>query len=211
MSEVSTVQQGIMDLYGNDSNKASVSNDMDKNAFLNLLVTQLQYQDPLNPSSDTEFIAQMAQFSSLEQMQNMNKSQELSQAYGLIGKVVQANMVNPVTMESTFVEGFVDGVSYKDGTTYLKVGDQEVELSQVDSVSYIDYDTQNLMALDQLSTLISKLQERLDQLAIAAGIDLDAIAEEALLADTVTDTATDAVTDSATDAISDADAVTPSI
>ena len=43
-----------------------------KDEFLGLLVTQMQYQDPLEPTNDTEFIAQMAQFSSLEQMQNLN-------------------------------------------------------------------------------------------------------------------------------------------
>ena len=48
--------------------------DMDKNAFLRLLTTQLANQDPLNPIEDREFIAQLAQFSSLEQMQNLNKT-----------------------------------------------------------------------------------------------------------------------------------------
>lgn len=49
-------------------------NDLDKDAFLRLLTTQLANQDPLNPIEDREFIAQLAQFSSLEQMQNLNKS-----------------------------------------------------------------------------------------------------------------------------------------
>lgn len=47
-----------------------------KDAFLKLLVTQLQNQDPTSPMDDKEFIAQMAQFSSLEQMQNMTKAME---------------------------------------------------------------------------------------------------------------------------------------
>ncbi|CAK7020100.1 hypothetical protein KQI38_19595 [Tissierella carlieri] len=50
------------------------NNDLDKDAFLRLLTTQLANQDPLNPMEDREFIAQLAQFSSLEQMQNLNKT-----------------------------------------------------------------------------------------------------------------------------------------
>lgn len=57
-----------------DKNKnIAKKNDLDKNVFLRLLTTQLSNQDPLNPMEDKEFIAQMAQFSSLEQMQNLNK------------------------------------------------------------------------------------------------------------------------------------------
>jgi flagellar basal-body rod modification protein FlgD len=77
------------------------SKEMDRDAFLNLLITQLQNQDPLNPTDSTEFTAQLAQFSSLEQLTNVNKNLELlqnfqasinnSQAVSLIGKEITAN------------------------------------------------------------------------------------------------------------------------
>lgn len=57
-----------------DDGKANSKTDLDKNSFLKLLTTQLANQDPLNPIEDREFIAQLAQFSSLEQMQNLNKT-----------------------------------------------------------------------------------------------------------------------------------------
>ena len=58
----------------NNSAEKKKGNDLDKDAFLRLLTTQLSHQDPLNPMEDREFIAQLAQFSSLEQMQNLNQS-----------------------------------------------------------------------------------------------------------------------------------------
>ena len=73
---------------------------LDKDAFLNLLITQLQNQDPLNPTDSVEFTAQLAQFSSLEQLSNVNDNLELlhnyqasinnSQAVSLIGKDITA-------------------------------------------------------------------------------------------------------------------------
>ncbi|EOC99708.1 flagellar hook assembly protein FlgD [Caldisalinibacter kiritimatiensis] len=59
--------------------KISASNGMGKDAFLNLLVSQLKNQDPLNPMEDKEFIAQMAQFTTLEQIQELNTSLQKSQ------------------------------------------------------------------------------------------------------------------------------------
>ncbi|MCL2010195.1 MAG: flagellar hook assembly protein FlgD [Synergistaceae bacterium] len=54
----------------------AVSNELGKDAFLRLLIAQLSNQDPLNPMDDREFIAQMAQFSTLEQMTQMTKTLE---------------------------------------------------------------------------------------------------------------------------------------
>ena len=76
------------------------SKELDKDAFLNLLITQLQNQDPLNPTDSTEFTAQLAQFSSLEQLGNVNENLKQlqnfqasinnSQAVSLIGKEITA-------------------------------------------------------------------------------------------------------------------------
>ncbi|MBW1702547.1 MAG: flagellar hook assembly protein FlgD, partial [Deltaproteobacteria bacterium] len=72
-----------------------------KDAFLNLLVTQLRHQDPLSPMESTQFTAQLAQFSSLEQLSSVNENLGIlriyqasinnSQAVGFIGKTVKAS------------------------------------------------------------------------------------------------------------------------
>jgi flagellar basal-body rod modification protein FlgD len=72
----------------------AVTSELDKDAFLKLLIAELSNQDPLNPMDDREFIAQMAQFSTLEQMTNMTKalegmsSMEQYSAANYVGKTV---------------------------------------------------------------------------------------------------------------------------
>ncbi|BCB96467.1 hypothetical protein JZK55_13890 [Dissulfurispira thermophila] len=70
------------------SSNVKKNTDLDKNAFLNLLIAQLKNQDPLNPMKDQEFIAQLATFSSLEQMGNMNKNMEKTFSMGLLGATI---------------------------------------------------------------------------------------------------------------------------
>ncbi|MCL2577873.1 MAG: hypothetical protein FWE27_07475 [Defluviitaleaceae bacterium] len=79
--------------------------DLDRTAFLNLLITQLRHQDPLNPMDDRDFIAQMAQFSALEQMMNLNATFERTQAFGMIGKVVDASFFCQTSEEQIKIEG----------------------------------------------------------------------------------------------------------
>lgn len=110
------------------------NDQLDKNAFLMLLITQLQYQDPLNPLDDKEFIAQMAQFSALEQMQNLNQTTVNSQAYSMVGKYVVGSLNNAITGETTQVSGRVDSVVMKKGTPFLVINDNEIELSAVTNI-----------------------------------------------------------------------------
>ena len=75
------------------------NSDMDREMFLHLLITQLRHQDPLNPMDDRDFVAQMAQFSALEQMVNLNQAFERSQAYSMIGKFIDAEFWNAAAEE----------------------------------------------------------------------------------------------------------------
>jgi len=96
--------------------------DLDRTAFLNLLITQLRYQDPLNPMDDRDFIAQMAQFSALEQMMNLNATFERTQAFTMIGNIIDATFTCPTTGERVEIEGaLVTSVVRNGQRVYLTV------------------------------------------------------------------------------------------
>ena len=112
-------------------------NEMGKDAFLKLLITELKYQDPTRPMEDREFISQMAQFSSLEQMTNMNKeiatmvrSSRSAEGFSLLGKYVDA--LNPATNRR--VSGIVSSIEYRDNEQVLKVGSEEVSINDIHAV-----------------------------------------------------------------------------
>jgi flagellar basal-body rod modification protein FlgD len=109
--------------------------ELGKTDFLNLLVTQLRYQDPLNPSDDKEFIGQMAQFSALEQMQNLNNSFSSSKAFSLIGKNITASIVDDKTKETTEVNGDVTNVKMSQGKIYVVVKGEDIPVESITDVT----------------------------------------------------------------------------
>jgi len=115
---------------------------LDKDAFLLLLVTQLKNQDPSSPQDTGEFVAQMAQFSMLEQLTNMNKeiaklklSQEMGQASALIGHQVKITSVSADSSDSNEVAGQVEKVTLVDGIVQVYVNGAAYGLDQVTEVN----------------------------------------------------------------------------
>ena len=118
--------------------KEGTKGELGKDAFMKLLITQLRYQDPTRPMEDREFIAQMAQFSTLEQMTNMNKeisglvrSTRSAETFSYLGK--QIDSMNPITGRR--VSGTVTSIRYDGDEQMLMVGNEAVRLGDVHSVS----------------------------------------------------------------------------
>jgi flagellar basal-body rod modification protein FlgD len=106
--------------------------------FLKLLTTQMSSQDPMDPQKDTDFIAQMAQFSSLEANTSMQKDlaaistqQQFTTATALLGQTVTLQ----VDSNGVTTQGVVSSISMDQGTPQLIVNDTPYDLSQVMSVS----------------------------------------------------------------------------
>ncbi|KGE17524.1 flagellar hook capping protein [Paenibacillus wynnii] len=122
---------------GNSANPGSASGSsvMGKDQFLKILITQLQNQDPMQPMEDKEFIAQMAQFSSVEQLMNISTqltslNQSLGSASNLIGKSI--TWTDSTTLLP--VSGIVDSIVVKSGVNYAVVGDKKIAITDVTEV-----------------------------------------------------------------------------
>ena len=140
-----------------------------KDDFLQLLVAQMKYQDTLEPTSNTEYIAQYATFSEVEQMQNMSQSMDLSRASGLVGQMVQITTTNDSGVESTFM-GKVDYVKYENGKALVAIDE---ELYSLDDVTHV-CDQQYLEAYEMASGLVGNVAKlpKVDEITVA---DKDAV------------------------------------
>jgi flagellar basal-body rod modification protein FlgD len=132
--EKSRTQMQVESFNKTLGSQRTYKSELDKDDFLKILLTQLTHQDPTKPMEDKEFIAQMAQFSSLEQMTNMTrefgKMQNIiaaNQAVNLIGKNVQ------ITDGDQVVSGIVEEVA---GHEYpqLLVNGKYYDMSKIDKI-----------------------------------------------------------------------------
>jgi flagellar basal-body rod modification protein FlgD len=106
-----------------------------KDDFLKLLISQLSQQDPTNPMKDQEFIAQMAQFSSLEQMKNISTGisrMEAKQSYSVVGKIISG----PDLVTGEEVVGIAGAIFFDNqGKTYARVNGRTVDVEKINLIS----------------------------------------------------------------------------
>lgn len=135
-----------------EKSKATNSSALDKDAFLQLLVAQMKYQDPLEPTSNTEYISQYATFSELEQMQNMSSTMELSRAASLVGQtvVVETTDANGETMSDM---GVVDYISYENSKALVWINGSSYALDDVKEVADPEYIEAYSMALTLVNAI----------------------------------------------------------
>ncbi len=118
------------------NNEAKDASTLDVNDFLQLLVAQMQYQDPLEPTDNTQYIAQMATFTQVEATAQMNNSVEQQMASELVGKSVI--MATDMTSDG-FVSGKVDYWETIDGVVYLGINNKLYDIADLDTVMDQDY------------------------------------------------------------------------
>ena len=126
----------------NKTDTTSTSNEMGKDAFIQLLVTQMKYQDPLNPMDNSEMLAQLAQFTALEQMMNVAQASQKQLASNMIGKYVEYSYTDSTTGTTTYNVGKVDYVNINGETSTLGIGELEVSIEDV----YAIVDSSNIEA-----------------------------------------------------------------
>ncbi len=146
----------------------SLGSDMDKNAFLRILAAELSNQDPMNSKDSTQYVTQMAQFASMEQMTNLNSTMSGFAVNSLIGKGVSLKTLDPNGQPYT---GIVKAVTRQGSNVFLSVevnqegGNKIMDFKQQDIMTVLDVPNFTLdsvsgnMALLTASSLIGKEAE----------------------------------------------------
>ena len=200
MSTVANIVNGEIQKNGVSAaeakaNATAKSGDLDKEAFLQLLVTQMKYQDPLEPTDNTEYVSQLATFSELEQMTNLVASSDLTRASQLVGQYVTVKEKNETTGEETIKGGKVDYVTVENGKGYLNIGDAKYSIDNLDSVvdeKYLNaYNlsqefTASLNSLPTLAQLTTSYRDVVDNLTTILG-DMTSYEKSFLTASSIAD------------------------
>ncbi|MHB1392434.1 MAG: flagellar hook assembly protein FlgD [Clostridia bacterium] len=143
---------GQYSTYSKDTPK-EFNSSLDKDAFLKILVTQLKYQDPLQPTQDNEFIGQMAQFSALEQAQNTNTTIKINSANNMVNKLVKAKYKAEDSTETKEFIGLVEKVMIKNNDVYLTMdvkGEKyDVKFDDVSEVTELENPVEQIYLMNQ--------------------------------------------------------------
>ena len=122
MALVQEIKDGkVVDSSASQSKKTdtdSKSNTYDKEMFLKLLVAEMQYQDPLEPTSNTEYVSELASFSQIEAVQSVQSQMSTIEANSLVGKYVI------LLDDDQYISGKVDYVMTEDNKMFLSVNNK---------------------------------------------------------------------------------------
>lgn len=137
---ISSIENGqIIKNTTNNNVSNKPGGELGKDAFLQLLVCQMQNQDPLNPADNSEYIAQLTTFSQLESLQNIESAITNSQAVNMTGKFVDV-VTTSSNGKTEVISGYVDYVCVQDGKTYVCIEGKSYLAENVSTV----YDTEFL-------------------------------------------------------------------
>ncbi len=173
ISNVKSSSNNYLEVVGDVKSQA----EMDKDAFINLLVTQMKYQDPLEPMDNSEMLAQLAQFSALEQMMNVAQASTKQLANGMIGKYVEYRYDNPDTGVSEYRIGRVDYVKMSGDTPVIGIGKTEVTMDAI----YQVYDNSNIQSNMTAFELLGKTVQGIIEQVNEDGTKEDVIIEGEVL------------------------------
>ena len=163
------------------SKRKTGSTELGKDDFLKLLITQLQNQDPTNPMKDTDFIAQMANFSSLEQMSNLNtsinklvdqdKQSQLISYHQFVGEEVKWHKVNELEDGTTEIEegsGKVASLQFKDNQVFFILEDgNKLEPGNISEVNNKAEESSILQASMMIGRTVSYLNDKKEEVSAA--------------------------------------------
>ncbi|MBO4214078.1 MAG: flagellar hook capping protein [Lachnospiraceae bacterium] len=142
MAITALIENGkVIDTGANTSSKSKEqgNNSVNEDMFLQLLVAEMKYQDPLEPTSNTEWVSQYATFTQIEQSSAMQQSMKQMEAQELVGKEVIMKSTNSVTGETSYFSGVVDYMYVEGNDVFLSINDQLYNIDDLDSVVNGDY------------------------------------------------------------------------
>lgn len=149
---------------GNTKTEKKSNDSLDKDAFLQLLVAEMQYQDPLEPTTNTEYVSQFATFSQLEATQNVELQGKIQMANNLVGEQVIMKVTNSDTGKTTYESGQVDYVYLENDKVFLSIAGSLYNVDNLDTVVDAKYlDAVNLA--EMVTNMINKIP-RADEITL---------------------------------------------
>lgn len=139
------------------TNKATEknNNNFDKDMFLQLLVAEMKYQDPLEPTTNTEYVSELASFSQIEATQNVQDKMDEMTASSYVGKYVILNVTDSQGNQQ-YVSGKVDFLEKKDDGYYVSVNDGLYSIDKIETVADERYYTA-MMTTKTFEDAVAKL------------------------------------------------------